>query len=163
MNAKIGNLLDEVQQGIILQQVNAQGVMGSGIALDIRKRYPKVWEEYSARFSQHPTTAESHSRLGSVLLTSVKPGLYVASIVGQQFFGRQPNQRYTSYDALDLGLSKLRHWLGFNHQEDLSINYPLLGSGLGGGSWPIIKAIISHHLGTLNHNLWLLPGVTEPS
>ena len=44
----VGNLLDEVTTGCIIHQVNAQGVMGSGIAWAIRERYPQVWTDYSS-------------------------------------------------------------------------------------------------------------------
>lgn len=42
---KEGNVFDSDAK-IICHQVNCQGVMGSGVAKEVRERYPKVYEEY---------------------------------------------------------------------------------------------------------------------
>jgi O-acetyl-ADP-ribose deacetylase (regulator of RNase III) len=146
-----GNVLREVKRGIILQQVNAQGMMGSGIAKEIRERWPQVWEDYAALLGPSYTQKDSgRGFLGRVIVTEVENELFIASIVGQQFFGRD-KKRYTSYDALDEGTK----WL-----QDIVMNYPvhhpLLGCGLGGGSWPIVAAIIADNLGDKT-TLWVLP------
>ena len=45
LKLKNGNIL-ESDANIICHQVNCQGVMGAGLALQIRKRYPSAFEEY---------------------------------------------------------------------------------------------------------------------
>lgn len=42
---KEGNVFDSDAK-IICHQVNCQGVMGSGVAKEVRERYPKVYEQY---------------------------------------------------------------------------------------------------------------------
>ena len=37
-----------VESGVICQQVNCQGVMGSGLAKQIRDKWPIVYEKYKA-------------------------------------------------------------------------------------------------------------------
>jgi len=44
---KIGNLLDDTQPGdCIVNTVNCEGVMGKGIALQFKQKYPKMFSEY---------------------------------------------------------------------------------------------------------------------
>lgn len=88
-----GNILD-VTEGIIVQQVNCQGVMGAGLAKQICQKYPSVYEHYSGVCG----TADK-SLLGAVCYVRVSPTLLVASVFGQEFYGRNPNIVYTDYDA----------------------------------------------------------------
>lgn len=163
MRVSVGNILDEVKTGVIIQQVNAQGVMGSGIAKAIRDKWPVVWDEYSEIYGPNPKAEESFARLGKVNITQVEPTVLVANVVGQQFYGRhEPRHapRYTSYDALDRAFTELA---GLLRGVPVSLNFPLLGSDRGGGHWPVVKAIIEHRLAGFDLNLWLLPGVAEPT
>ena len=40
-----GDILN-ITEGIIRQQVNCMGVMGSGLAKQIRNKYPRVYQKY---------------------------------------------------------------------------------------------------------------------
>ena len=42
-----GNLLD-TELTFIVHQVNCQGVMGAGVARQIKEKFPKAWENYKA-------------------------------------------------------------------------------------------------------------------
>ena len=163
MKTSVGNILD-LTEGIIIQQVNAQGVMGSGIAKAIRDKYPIVWDQYTV-FAGPPYTQRNSGAdlMGKVLLTEVAPLLLIANVVGQQFFRRQgapEGERYTSYDALDKAFTELGRLL---QGLPVSLHFPLLGSDRGGGHWPIVKSIIEHRLGNFDLTLWLQSGVAEPA
>ena len=155
MLVKKGNILEEVKQGIIIQQVNAQGVMGSGIAKQIRDKWPVVWEQYSQTFPAHPKD-RGLSRMGQLLMVRVNEGLWVANIVGQQFYGKD-SRRYTSYDALSDGLHALVSFMDISAYwlTDEQVHHPMIGCGLGGGKWPIVKAMIEHIVGPKT-TLWEL-------
>jgi len=161
-----GDILS-VESGVILQQVNAQCVMGSGVAKAIKAKYPSVFEEYVADLAPLP----ARQRLGRLVMVQVNSDLHVGNLVGQEFYGRQVvaytagglgTTKYTSYDALDSALLKFRRWalgpIGINE----AVHYPLLGAGLGGGHWPVIREILNCRLDGLEHHLWLMPGVVEP-
>jgi O-acetyl-ADP-ribose deacetylase (regulator of RNase III) len=158
MKLRHGNLVTGLHPGIkntcaIIQQVNAQGVMGSGIAKEIRETWPKVWDEYSATVGAAYTQGDSGLKhMGRVIITDVEPELMVISIVGQQFFGRD-GSRYTSYDALDKGFAEIADLLG---GLDVKFHHPFIGCGLGGGIWQVISSIIEEHLGS-DTTLWMLP------
>lgn len=153
-SSRIGNPIEEVKRGIIVQQVNAQGVMGSGFAKAIREKWPQVFEVYARQVG--PAYTQHHSGaglMGQCYKVQVDDDLYVANIVGQQFFGKLP-KRYTSYDALDDGFRDVAE---FASVTCLDVHYPLIGCGLGGGDWSIVSAIIDTRLDTINHTLWELP------
>ena len=158
MYLQTGNLVEELKYGIILQQVNAQGVMASGIAKEIRAKWPAVWVAYSTLVTPSPEFGlNGQQHLGKISPVEVESNLWVVSIIGQQFYGRD-GKRYTSYDALDVGLQQVARWVAETEFTHADIHHPLLGSGLGGGSWPVVKAIIEHRLGS-DTTLWTLPGV----
>jgi O-acetyl-ADP-ribose deacetylase (regulator of RNase III) len=163
MKVSVGNILEEVKSGVIIQQVNAQGVMGSGIAKVIREKWPVVWDEYNLWIKPAVQIRHGEPALGKVLLTQVEPTLVLANVVGQQFYRRQGDpegRRYTSYDALDRAFTSLADTL---QGLQVSLHFPLLGSDRGGAHWPIVRAIMEHRLSAFDLNLWLLPGVQEPA
>jgi O-acetyl-ADP-ribose deacetylase (regulator of RNase III) len=127
-----------VNRGIIAHQVNARGIMGSGLALHIRDRWPGVYNDYREAFKK------GQLKLGSVILCRVYVGrdLYVANLVGQDRFGT--DRRYTNYAALEKSLWITRITADYLH---LSVYIPyLMGCGLGGGDWDIIQDIITRQL-----------------
>lgn len=157
-----GELLTEVTSGIIIQQVNAQGRMGSGIAKAIRDLYPKVWTCYS-QFVPQNQEDQGLSQMGELILTRVlyDPDLWIANIVGQQFAGNDGKQ-YTSYEALGKGLLTLHSASTMMPAlETMPIHFPMIGAGLGGGHWPTIKALIEANLQDRELHLWLRPGEVE--
>lgn len=153
--ARIGDLIEQVDKGIIVHQVNAQGVMGGGIAKQIRDRWPKVWDDYSAIVKPNQPD-KGFQYMGKVIYTEVEPGLWVASIVGQQFYGRDTSRVYTSYEALEMGFHSVKNF-ALNNKAD--VHYPLIGCGLANGDWTKVSQIISDRLGTITHQLWELPPV----
>lgn len=91
-------------RGIIGHGVNCQGVMGSGVALAIRNKYPVVFEKYK----EFCDAAESPEQLlGQVQMVEIQPDLYVANMFTQLSFGRD-GQAYASSEALIAALHRLR-------------------------------------------------------
>lgn len=149
-----GDLLQSVKYGVILQQVNAQNKMGSGFAKAVYEKYPAVKKAYHEYFELFPLDQGTRA-LGQIQVIPVSEGLWVLNIVGQEFFGKD-GKRYTSYDALDDGLSMVGEWLRTMNLPATKVHHPLLGCGLGGGHWPVVEALIEHRLGS-NTTLWLHP------
>ena len=144
--------------GLIAHQVNCQGVMGAGVAKAIRQRWPHVYEEY-VKFLE-PSHQKLHAMrqervLGKTLFVAVSHGVTVANLFAQMYYGND-GVRYTSYDALDDCMSSVAKEAaskGWN-----TINFPLIGCGLAGGHWPIVREIIEHRIpDTFTKNLWLYP------
>lgn len=126
------NLLD-VKSGIICHQVNCIGVMGAGLALQIRNKWPIVFDKYKddcLQFMTHP-----EMMLGHVLDVMIEPSLIVANCYGQVFPSNVGKQ--TDYDSWDIILAKLQD---LNNYFSLDIHLPyMIGCGLAGGDWNVMS------------------------
>jgi hypothetical protein len=67
---------------VICHQVNCQGVMGSGIAKQIRERYPSVYEDYRALCE----TYEPSELLGCVFSRNVRDEIRIDNLFSQENF-----------------------------------------------------------------------------
>lgn len=128
-----GNLLDADDRDIILQQVNCCGVMGSGIAKQIRERYPEIYNSYKYFCDSHRILRQS--LLGKVHYYST-PEYVIANCFGQYSYGRDGRQ-YTDYDALRECFTTV----ACNKAERIGIPFQI-GCGLGGGDWEVVYNMI---------------------
>jgi O-acetyl-ADP-ribose deacetylase (regulator of RNase III) len=128
----VGDLLSETT-GIIVHGCNAQGAMNSGIAKQIRTKYPQVYRDY---ILCHQTAG---LKLGDIITTQVASDLYVVSGITQEFYGRDPEMVYVNYDAIRSVFKKVRP---LAISECLPVKFPTVGGGLGGGHWLTIQGII---------------------
>ena len=133
-----GNLLDS-NCDYICHQVNCQGRMGSGIAKQIREKFPEVYESYM----ELCTYFTPDTLLGTIDIVGTDHYPEVISIFGQLSCGYD-GKRYTSYDAFADALLQIKESIPYG----LHIGFPKnIGCGLGGGNWKIISALIEEILG----------------
>ena len=137
-----GNLL-ESDCDYICHQVNCQGVMGSGIARQIREKWPEVYWSYRDAYEQY-RLGDVHRLLGSVDIAMVTCSTQtVLNMFAQDTFGYD-GERYTSYDAFARCLEEIAKIV----PKDKTIGFPKnIGCGLGGGNWKVISALIEEILG----------------
>lgn len=133
----VGNILD-AREGIICHQVNCMMVMGSGLAKQIKEKYPIVFEEYKRVMG----SAESAHRLGKCQIVEISRGtLFVANLFGQYRYGR--GACYTDYNALTAALNSLATWYKNFIRPTFPIYIPHgMGCGLAGGEWSVVSGII---------------------
>lgn len=133
-----GDLLDSKCE-YICHQVNCQGRMGSGIAKQIRERWPEVFTNYQTYISMC-----FGNPLGSICTVLVNDGsLRVINMFAQFSYGYD-GKRYTSYDAFYNCLNAITREI----PKHKSIAFPYnISCGLGGGNWNIISAMIKEVLG----------------
>lgn len=124
-----------VEEGIVVQSVNCQGVMGSGLAKQIRDKYPQVYESYK----------KYQFKLGQIQLVKITNQLYVCNLAGQEFYGRD-SKLYTNYSAIREGLCKLQKWADNTDLSNLIYLPYNMGCGLGGGDWNVMLPIIEHYI-----------------
>ena len=141
-----GNLLDS-DCDYICHQVNCQGVMGSGIARQIRERWPEVYDSYRRAWTkgmQEDRGYDTSVLLGKVDVARITDTeQYVINMFAQNACGYD-GARYTSYDAFSDTLVGVRLVVPFGK----SIGFPKnIGCGLGGGNWTIISTLIEIMLG----------------
>lgn len=137
-----GDILNAMH-GIICHQVNCQGAMGSGLARQIRVKYPAVFQEYAKLIKAWG----KKECLGKCQIITVTPKtLYVANLFGQYTYGRASKQ-YTDYGALSASMASLAQWYKENCHPNFPVFIPyMIGCGLGGGRWEEVEAIIGNHL-----------------
>ena len=131
---KEGNLLD-AQTDVIAHQVNCRGVMGSGVAKQIRDKWPVVFEEYRQKYE-----VWCENLIGECQLIQINDNQYVANLFGQHDYGND-GKRYTSYDAIYNSLNDLAVQMMSNGMESLAIPYKM-SCDRGGADWRIIMAMI---------------------
>ena len=129
-----------ITKGIILHQVNCKGVMGCGVALAIRNRWPIVYNKYREHFKE--------AKLGMIQIVRVTLDLFVINLFAQDRYGR--DKRYTDYNALNICLKKVDRWQSnyqSNYHRDLSIYIPYkMGCSNAGGDWATVHNIIKRIL-----------------
>jgi O-acetyl-ADP-ribose deacetylase (regulator of RNase III) len=119
---------------IIAHGCNTHGVMGSGIALQIRERWPNVYEAYRQLHQQQGLA------LGTTQPVSTPDGRIVVNCMTQAAFGRD-GHRYADYDAIARCIQSLNQ-VAVDNGESV-IGLPKIGAGLGGGDWTVIEGIIN--------------------
>lgn len=143
---------------VIAHQVNCMGVMGSGLAREIKNRWSNVFFEYLETIKRL-----DHSCLGGCLIVEAEPGRYIANLFGQYYYKgffddpelymrQSPEKRpeineqgkairFTNYEALYNSISRLKTEM-IKYKVD-SVSFPWrLGSDRGGGNWEIIMTMI---------------------
>lgn len=128
-----GNIL-ECSENIIVHQTNCMGVMGSGLAKQVKAKYPEVFNAYY-HFCK---TNVVEDILGSALICEANDGKIIANVFGQNNYGT--DKQYTDYDALRHGLEEVK---SFAEERNLTVALPYkLGCGKGGGDWEVVSKII---------------------
>lgn len=152
-----GDLL-ESRCNVICHQVNCEGAMGSGIAKQIRERYPQVYETFRRTFESFNNT------LGSIDVILVQDFTnkqieddlhrrFIINCYSQLNYNRHGETKcHTQYNAFVECLRKLKRelvdYIGAHTMDDgaikkFTIGFPdHIGCGLAGGNWDIVKNII---------------------
>lgn len=135
---------------IICHQVNCQGVMGSGLAKQVRERYPIVYDEYR----QWCDGSRPEELLGKaqyvplVPMTHVASGVYeqgdlmgIINIFGQLDYG-YAGECYTDYEALRHAFQNIRKFCKtFLYNPIIAFPYKF-GCARGGADWEVVKEMI---------------------
>jgi O-acetyl-ADP-ribose deacetylase (regulator of RNase III) len=122
------------KENIICHQVNCMGIMGGGLARQIKEKFPIVFEEYIT-FLKENGSKKSLGRCNAVAISSEG---YIANLFGQYDCGT--NRVQTDYDALDSALNALEELCDITGYS-VAIPYNL-GCGLAGGDWNIVSKMI---------------------
>lgn len=129
---KSGNILS-VTEGIIVHGCNARGVMGSGLAKQVKDLYPKAFLDYKEQLARNPNP------LGSVIFSAVGDGLMIANAITQENYGRDSSKVYVDYEAIS---STFQIIAGLAVAVEAHVHYPFIGAGLANGDWKKIDNII---------------------
>jgi O-acetyl-ADP-ribose deacetylase (regulator of RNase III) len=123
---------------IIAHICNDRGGWGAGFVTALSRRWLepewqyRTWHQEKAGF-----------KLGAVQFVSVEPLLWVANMVAQSGYRGIGNAVPLRYDALAQALQKVAV---FAKQHEASVHMPRIGTGLSGGDWAKISAIVEKEL-----------------
>lgn len=129
-----GDILN-AKEDIIAHQVNCQGVMGAGLAKQIKNKYYNSFLTYKHACDG---VSDKNDLLGSIRRYREEDGKVICHIFSQLNYGRA--KRQTDYEALRNGLKKLEI-IARNNDKTVALPYGI-GCGLAGGDWDIVYKII---------------------
>ena len=132
------NLLD-ITEGIIGHSVNCSGVMGKGIALSLRNKYPIIYDKFIEWSKPCIFTPDL---LGCCQIIKVSPLLWVANLFTQVYYGKSSpymNICHACYTSIGESIKQL---LEIGKTNNRPIYIPKISSMNAGGNWEIIKMII---------------------
>ena len=124
---------------IIAHQVNCKFVMGGGVALALRKRWPIVYKNYIALSEECDKSSEEW--LGTCQIVKIDQNRYVANLFGQDDLGYE--KCYTNYAALETALKELLFHVEYMKLKTIAFPW-LMSCGLAGGDWNIVKPVIEN-------------------
>lgn len=148
---KTGDILD-LTEGILVHGCNCQGAMGSGIARQIRNKWPAVYSIYKERHQIDGL------RLGDVIFVAsfderrqnvcrhlhkvsshLPANVIVANAMTQFYYGTDPDVCYVDYQAVAASFARIAL---LARDSGLAVNFPLIGCGLANGHWEKVAALI---------------------
>ena len=141
LRTEIGNIVTG-NYPIFCHQVNCKGVMGAGLAKQIRNEYPEVYHEYKYK------CGNGDAKVGDIQLIETMDDRICVNMFAQYSYGR--DGCYTNYDAFMNCLLKLEKFLfspggllKMDLVENKVVAFPMyIGCGLAGGNWDKIKGLI---------------------
>lgn len=144
-----GNLFDS-KANIICHQCNCRGVMGSGVAAEVKKRYPHVFNSYRKDYE------DGKLKLGYVNFTTAKQDQVIANMCGQAVYGYDGKQ-YTNYDALQECLDRVLVFALDEYDVKPVIAFPyLMSCHRGGADWNTVSKMIEDTFRNFDVEIWRL-------
>lgn len=145
-----GNLLDAPVEALV-NTVNTVGVMGKGIALMFKERFPQNMKAYAAACKKQQVIT------GKMFITET------GELMGPRWIVNFPTKQHWRADSqmawIEEGLQDLRRFLIDNRVRSIAI--PPLGAGNGGLNWPDVQTRIESALADIPDTEILIYTPTE--
>lgn len=139
-----GNMF-ETPADVRINTANCVGVMGAGVALAFKKKFPDMFKEYKKECSQgnvrpgKPHVWTDYQFEGNTIIINFPT----------KDHWRQPSK----YEYIEDGLKWLRSFL--QEKGKVSVTLPALGCGHGGLDWGKVKELISNYLKDLDADIFV--------
>ena len=135
-----GNLLESKAQALV-NTVNTVGIMGKGIALQLKNQFPNNFKIYAK------ACKEKTFDIGQLLITEDTSLLYGNKII-INFPTKTDWRKPSEYEYIERGLQELVKII--REKEIRSIAIPPLGAGNGGLNWAKVKTILEKYLSEID-------------
>jgi O-acetyl-ADP-ribose deacetylase (regulator of RNase III) len=136
-----GNIFDSKADALV-NAVNTVGVMGKGIALEFKNRYPENYKVYKSACDKGTL------KTGYVLVVTESDGKIIINFPTKAHW-----KDASKYEYIEDGLKDLRNKI--EEQSLKSIAIPALGCGLGGLKWDVVKVMIEIALGNIETDIYV--------
>jgi len=140
-----GDIFDK-EVDIRINTVNCVGVMGAGVALAFKQRYPEMFKDYQS------ACKSGLVRPGVMHIWRSLEGDWIINFPTKRDW-KEPSR----YEDIDSGLDDLRQYL--NSVGPVTVALPALGCGHGGLDWNRVSDMISRKLEGISAHIY----VFEPS
>ena len=145
-----GDLFDSGSEALV-NPVNCVGVMGKGLALQFKQRFPANFVSYANACRRRELAP------GRLHVFDASPG-------NPRLIVNFPTKRHwrdaSRLDDVAQGLDTLANAIASSGIRSIAI--PPLGCGLGGLPWPDVRQLILHHLSALDHTDILIYRTAKP-
>ena len=128
---------------VIVHGCNCFNTMGSGIALRIKQEFPEAYEV------DYATEVGDERKLGTITTAAIsRDGMnfVVVNAYTQHGTAKKYGDVVVDYPSLRLCFKEIKKQF-----SGKKIGYPLIGCGLAGGSWEVVRDIIDEELHGENH------------
>jgi O-acetyl-ADP-ribose deacetylase (regulator of RNase III)/uncharacterized protein YwgA len=139
-----GDLLSSTAQALV-NTVNTVGVMGKGIALQFKERFPHNFKVYKK------ACANQELQPGKMLVVR-EPTLDGERII-INFPTKTDWKQKSSYNYIESGLQDLVRIINFEQIQSIAI--PPLGCGNGGLKWEKVRPLMEHYLQDLDAEVFV--------
>lgn len=139
---------------VLTHGTNTIGRMGSGVAKIVIDHYRFAYDAYRDHYEKHGLS------VGEIIVAE-SDDKTIINAVTQQFYGRDPNTVYVSYDGMRSCIQKINQYAKENGIADVAM--PLIGAGLANGSWKVISQIIEEESVDFQPIVYLIDGAIPTS
>jgi O-acetyl-ADP-ribose deacetylase (regulator of RNase III) len=127
---------------VLLNPINCVGIMGGGLALDFKRRYPAMYEEYKQMCGERV----------------IRPGTLHfwdgESVIVCNFPTKDHWKDPSLMEYIVSGLTALREWCELKETK-YSFAIPKIGCGLGGLKWTNVRVAIIDALETAANTIYV--------
>jgi O-acetyl-ADP-ribose deacetylase (regulator of RNase III) len=131
-----GNILESNTE-VIINPVNTVGIMGKGLALEFKQKFPYNYKLYKEACKNETID------IGKLLLVDE------SHLENKKFIINFPTKKHwrnpSKIEYIEEGLKDLIHIIEKNNFESIAI--PALGCGLGGLKWEHVRLLLEKYLG----------------
>lgn len=152
INGDLLKAFDNAEVDSIAHCVNCQGVMGSGIAKQIKLELPLVYTSYRRRWLQETDKKLLLGTAQKIIEDYLHRDRAVYNLYAQFAYGTE--KRHVNYGAIGLCLQNMSQQI---HERDTVIGFPYkMCSDRGGADWDIILEMIEFYFKDHNVRIYKL-------
>lgn len=129
---------------ILVNPTNCVGVMGKGLALEFKKRFP-------TNYAQYALACRRGIQPGEIFPVTSESKIII------NFMTKDHWKNPSNLEWIDAGLAKLATWYDTDEYRKLCMSVPQLGCGLGGLLWEDVLTLMEKHLGEFENVRILIP------